>query len=99
MSAATRLSPISSPRLRILIADDERDAVATLAALLSDEGHQVREIYRGDAVVNHVVDFKPDVVLLDIGMPGLNGYDVAKSLRDLYGDKCPVLIAVTAWVT
>ncbi|HZE60986.1 MAG TPA: response regulator [Burkholderiales bacterium] len=88
---------ISSRRLRILIADDERDAVATLAALLSDEGHQVREIYRGDAVADHVRDFAPHVVLLDIGMPGMNGYLVAKSLRDEYGEKCPVLIAVTAW--
>jgi DNA-binding response OmpR family regulator len=86
-----------SGRLRILIADDERDEVTTLAALLNDEGHQVRELYRGDAVVNHVLDFAPHVVLLDIGMPGLNGYDVAKSLRDLYGERCPVLIAVTAW--
>ncbi len=97
MNAADKLSPLPSQRLRVLIVDDERDEVATLAALLSDEGHQVRELYRGDAVVNHVADFAPHVVLLDIGMPGLNGYDVAKSLRDLYGEKCPVLIAVTAW--
>ena len=83
--------------LRVLIADDERDEVATLAALLSEEGHQVREIYRGDAVAHHVRDFAPHVVLLDIGMPGMNGYEVAKGLRDEYGEKCPVLIAVTAW--
>jgi len=83
--------------LRVLIADDERDEVATLAALLSDEGHQVREIYRGDAVVDHVRDFAPHVVLLDIGMPGMNGYVVAKRLREEYGDKCPLLIAVTGW--
>ena len=86
-----------SRRLRILIADDERDAVVTLAALLSEAGHEVRELYRGDAVVYHVRDFAPDVVLLDIAMPGLNGYDAAKGLRDVFGDQCPVLIAVTAW--
>ena len=83
--------------MRVLIADDDRDEVATLAALLNEEGHQVREIYRGDAVADHVRDFAPDVVLLDIGMPGMNGYAVAKALRDEYGEKCPVLIAVTAW--
>jgi DNA-binding response OmpR family regulator len=83
--------------LRVLIADDERDEVATLAALLRDDGHEVRELYRGDAVVYHVRDFAPHVVLLDIGMPGLNGYDVATGLRDVFGDQCPVLIAVTAW--
>jgi len=97
MIAAHHISPMSSPRLRVLIADDERDEVATLAALLTEEGHQVREVYRGDAVPDHVRDFAPHVVLLDIGMPGMNGYLVAKSLRDEYGEKCPVLIAVTAW--
>ena len=97
MSAAQHASPQSSRRLRVLIADDERDAVTTLAALLNEEGHQVREIYRGDIVVDHVRDFAPHVVLLDIGMPGMNGYIVAKSLREEYGEKCPVLIAVTAW--
>jgi DNA-binding response OmpR family regulator len=97
MNAADRVAPLPSQRLRVLIADDERDEVATLAALLNEEGHQVREIYRGDAVADHVRDFAPHVVLLDIGMPGLNGYVVAKSLRDEYGEKCPVLIAVTAW--
>ena len=83
--------------MRVLIADDDRDEVAMLAALLNDEGHQVREIYRGDEGTHHVRDFAPHVVLLDIGMPGMNGYAVAKALRDEYGDKCPVLIAVTAW--
>lgn len=97
MTAVHRLSSESSPRLRVLVADDERDEVATLAALLNDEGHQVREIYRGDAVADHVRDFAPHVVLLDIGMPGMNGYLVAKALREEYGDNCPVLIAVTAW--
>jgi DNA-binding response OmpR family regulator len=84
-------------RMRVLIADDERDQVSTLAVLLNAEGHQVREVYRGDAVASHVRDFAPHVVLLDIAMPGLNGYDVAAELRAEYGDKCPVLVAVTAW--
>lgn len=97
MIAANRSAPSSLQRLRVLVADDERDAVATLAALLSDEGHQVRELYRGDAVVEHVRDFAPHVVLLDIGMPGMNGYVIAKRLREEYGERCPVLIAVTAW--
>ena len=84
-------------RLRVLIADDDRDEVATLSALLNAEGHQVREIYRGDAVPQHVRDFAPHVVLLDIGMPGMNGYAVAAALREEYGDRCPLLVAVTAW--
>ena len=83
--------------MRVLIADDDRDEVATLAALLYEEGHQVREVYRGEAVSQQVRDFAPHAVLLDIGMPGMNGFAVAKNLRDEYGDKCPLLIAVTAW--
>jgi len=97
-TAAVAFTTIATmDRLRVLIADDERDEVATLAALLNEEGHQVREIYRGDAVPYHVRDFAPHVVLLDIGMPGMNGYAVARALHVEYGDKCPVLIAVTAW--
>ena len=75
---------MASQRLRVLIADDERDEVATLATLMMDEGHQVR-------------DFSPHVVLLDIGMPGMNGYVIAKRLHEEYGERCPVLVAVTAW--
>ena len=86
-----------SQRLRVLIADDERDEVATLSALLNDEGHQVREVLRGDAVVDAVRDFAPHVALIDIGMPGMNGYVIAKRLREEYGERCPVLVAVTAW--
>jgi len=97
MIAAQNTSPASSQRLRVLIADDERDEVATLAALLMDEGHQVREVYHGDAVADHVRDFSPHVVLLDIGMPGMNGYVIATRLHEEYGEHCPVLIAVTAW--
>ena len=97
MIAADPFSPASSQRLRVLIADDERDEVATLAALMMDEGHQVREVYRGDDVPEQVRDFSPHVVLLDIGMPGMNGYVIAKHLHEEYGERCPVLIAVTAW--
>lgn len=97
MNAARHLTLVSSHRLRVLIADDERDEVATLAALLMDEGHQVREVYRGDAVAEQVRDFSPHVVLLDIGMPGMNGYVIAKRLHEEYGERCPVLVAVTAW--
>ena len=95
--AANDSSRMSAQRLRVLIADDERDAVATLAALMMDEGHQVREVYSGDSVLDQVRDFSPHVVLLDIGMPGMNGYVIAKHLHEEYGERCPVLIAVTAW--
>src|SRR4051812_31237094 len=85
------------PGLRILVADDERDQVATLALLLADEGHQVREVYRGSEVLRMVRDFDPDVALIDIGMPGMTGYDVAREIRQVFGGARPLLIAVTGW--
>jgi len=83
--------------LRILVADDERDQVATLALLLLEEGHEVREVYRGSEVLRMVQDFDPDVALVDIGMPGMTGYDVAREIRQVYGNGRPLLIAVTGW--
>ncbi len=81
----------------MLVADDDRDAVVTLSAVLQDEGHQVLEVYRGDAVIQLVRRYRPDAVLLDIGMPGLTGFEIARQLRDELGRDCPLLIAITAW--
>jgi DNA-binding response OmpR family regulator len=83
--------------LRILIADDDRDTVLSLATILLQEGHEVREVYRGDAVVDQVRAYKPDVVLLDIGMPGLTGFEIARNMRLELGHAHPLLIAVTGW--
>jgi DNA-binding response OmpR family regulator len=90
-------APATMRRLRILIADDDRDAAAMLALLLVEEGYEVREVYRGDSVMRFVRDFEPDVVMLDIGMPGMSGYDVARSLKGERGSSAPLLIAVTGW--
>jgi DNA-binding response OmpR family regulator len=89
--------PGAMRRLRILIADDDRDAAAMLAVLLVEEGYEVREVYRGDAVMRFVREFDPDVVLLDIGMPGMSGYEVARTLKEERGSSAPLLIAVTGW--
>lgn len=82
-------------RLRIVVADDDRDTVITLATVLQHEGHEVREVYRGDAVLRLIDEFKPDACLLDIGMPGVSGYELARLLRERYGESCPLLIAIT----
>jgi len=71
--------------------------VLTLSTVLQDEGHHVLEVYRGDAVLQLVRRYRPDVVLLDIGMPGLTGFEIARLLRDELGADCPMLIATTAW--
>jgi DNA-binding response OmpR family regulator len=83
--------------LRVLVVDDDRDEVLTLVALLRDEGYDARGAYRGKDTLDLVRDFDPQAVLLDIGMPDLNGYDAARLIRSRYGSASPLLIAVTGW--
>src|SRR5687768_13039746 len=80
---------------RVLVADDDEDTVLTLTTLLRDEGYDARGVHRGAEVLQAVFNFAPDVVLLDIGMPQMNGYEVARTLRERYGSARPALIAVT----
>ena len=80
---------------RILVADDDTDAVASLTLLLREEGYEVRGVHRGGEVLQAIFQFAPDVVLLDIGMPQMSGYEVARALRERYGSARPALIAVT----
>ena len=86
-----------SRRLRVLIAEDDRDSAVSLEALVQMEGHDTRCVHRGREVVGAAREFGCDVVLLDIGMPGISGYDIARIFRKTYGSSRPVLVAVTAW--
>lgn len=67
--------------LRVLIADDDRDTVLTLAMVLRDEGHEVHGVYNGSDVLRAVRQFAPHAVVVDINMPDLSGYDVARAIR------------------
>jgi CheY-like chemotaxis protein len=80
-----------------LIADDNRDAAETLATLLRMEGHDVTVAHNGREAMVVYQSIHPDVVLLDIGMPELNGYEVAQRVRQNATSPRPVLIAVTGW--
>jgi CheY-like chemotaxis protein len=82
--------------LRVLIADDDRDNVLMLMEVLRDEGHDTKGVYDGDAVLDAITLFRPDAVLLDIGMPQRTGYELARYLRKRFGDAI-TLIAVTGW--
>ena len=89
-------SPRFSPRsLRIIVADDEPDSVATLKLLLNDEGHDVVALSKGSDVLRRVEDFRPDVLVLDLAMPDMSGYELAKEIRKRYGQITPLLIAIT----
>lgn len=86
----------AGPR-RVLIADDDRDGALTLSTLLQLEGYAVRAVHGGQEALDATREFRPDFILLDIGMPKITGYEAARRLRQRYGDDCPVLIAVTGW--
>ena len=82
---------------RILVADDNRDAASSLATLLSLEGHDVRVANDGEQAVAEAERFRPDVALLDIGMPRKNGYEVAREIRVREWGREMLLVAVTGW--
>ena len=66
---------------RVLLVDDNVDAALSLGDLLRDAGYEVREAHDGAAALAMLDDFKPDIALLDIGLPGMNGYELAAALR------------------
>jgi CheY-like chemotaxis protein len=68
-------------RRRLLVVDDNRDFADTLGALFETMGHDVRIAYNGTDAVSAAAEYRPDAVFLDIGLPGRNGYDVARMLR------------------
>jgi len=101
--SASEVSPEEGPaviplgKLRVLVADDNRDAADTLSMLLSLEGYEVRTVYGGRAAISAAETFRPDVALLDIGMPEVDGYSAAKSIRQQRSGVDAYLIAITGW--
>jgi CheY-like chemotaxis protein len=81
----------------VLVVDDNRDFADTLARMLRSLGHEMRLEYDGLAGLAASRTFRPDIAFLDIGMPGLNGYDLARRLRAFPSTSGIVLIAVTGW--
>jgi PAS domain S-box-containing protein len=95
VSGGTRMTTTSPAR--ILVVDDNVDAAETLSTFLDMLGMQTRSVHDGVAAVDAALDFAPDVVLLDIGLPGMDGYEVARAMRakqQLAGVK---LVALTGW--
>ena len=81
---------------RVLVVDDNTDAADSLAMLLQVRGDEVRVAYDGEEALFAEQEFKPDVLLLDIGMPKLSGYDVARRVRDARGPDV-FIVAITGW--
>ena len=84
-------------RQRILVVDDNRDAATTLAMLLKFLGNEVQTVHDGPSALRSVEEFCPNIVLLDLGMPEMDGYEVANRLRELPGRQNMVLVALTGW--
>ena len=100
VSAADGEQPFPVPRaLRIVVADDDRDTALTMMMLLREEGHDVRAVHSGRNVMGVVLDFDPDVVVLDINMPGLSGWEVARTIRQRHGHERPLLIGISGEYT
>jgi CheY-like chemotaxis protein len=86
----------ASPR-RVLIVDDNEDAANSLAMILKLSGHETASVYTAMDALERAVSFRPDVVLLDIGLPGMDGYEVAQKMRELPGLADIRLVAVTGY--
>jgi CheY-like chemotaxis protein len=86
-----------APRRRILVVDDNQDSADTLAKLLHIMGNEVSTAYDGLGAVEAATAFRPNLVLLDIGLPKLNGYDAARRIQDQRGGDEIVLVALTGW--
>jgi PAS domain S-box-containing protein len=93
--AASRAS--AHRRSRVLVVDDNRDSADTLAALLEAWGHEVRTLYDGPSAIAATAEFQPNVVLLDIGLPKMNGYEVAAQLRKSASRRPLILVAFTGY--
>jgi PAS domain S-box-containing protein len=95
--AQSREAPSPTTPRRVLVVDDNADAASSLAVLLKLEGHDARVAHSGPSALEAVEQSLPDVVFLDIGMPGMDGYEVARRLRTQRGAAGLKIIALTGW--
>ncbi|AKJ26720.1 hybrid sensor histidine kinase/response regulator [Caldimonas brevitalea] len=82
---------------RVLVVDDNRDSADSMAQVLRSDGHEVHIAYNGHEALRIISHWKPQLALLDIGLPDLSGHELARRLREQCGADCPVLVALTGW--
>ena len=90
-------SPLAMPAARILVVDDNADAADSLGSLLQLEGHTVVVTYTSTDALAKLAEFRPDIVLLDIGLPEIDGYEIARRIRALPDQRHVRLIALTGY--
>jgi CheY-like chemotaxis protein len=93
-AAESRVAP---SKRKVLVVDDNVDAAEMLRALLEGLGHEVEAVHSGVEALAAAERFKPDVVLLDLGMPGMSGHEVARELSRRRSGPEPLIVAVTGW--
>src|ERR1700760_1751005 len=91
------MTDFKAPPRRVLIVDDNEDAANSLAIILQLGGHQTVSVYTAVDALQRAAVFRPDVVLLDIGLPEMDGYEVAQKMRELPGLRDVRLVAVTGY--
>ena len=87
----------SGTRFRVLVADDNRDAAESMGMLLRIMGNEVRIVGDGAEALEEAAAFRPDLILLDIGMPRMNGYEAARRIREQHWGREMLLVAVSGW--
>ncbi|HLQ85820.1 MAG TPA: response regulator, partial [Salinisphaeraceae bacterium] len=87
----------SSGRLRLLVVDDDHDVAAGMELLLNSLGHETRIVHDGEQALAAASTFQPDAILLDLGMPGMDGFETARRLRATAAGRDALLIALTGW--
>jgi len=97
VAVSARVIEPTPRRLKVLVVDDNPDAASSLATLVELLGHDVRTTYEGDAAIRLAETFRPHVLLLDIGMPGIDGYETCRRIRQNRWSKDMRCIAVTGW--
>ena len=89
--------PAAGNRRRILVVDDNRDRPLTLAKMLKLLGNEVRTAHNGIEAVKPAEEFRPEVILMDVGMPGMNGYEATRRIREQPWARNTIIIALTGW--
>jgi CheY-like chemotaxis protein len=87
----------AGPRRRILVVDDNRDSAASMAMMLQLTGNEVRTAHDGVEAVEVAEAFRPQAILMDVGMPRLNGYEATRRIREQPWGRSVIIIALTGW--
>lgn len=91
------MAAVTAPKRRILVAEDDEDAGLTLQMLLESLGYEVHLVRDGESAVRQAIRLRPDVVILDVGMPLLSGYDAAHLIRKSTPGKKILIVALSGW--